>query len=299
MTVTILAIDDEGARREDYLEIAKASKGRLHIEHWWSPEQAADAFDPKVTYGGAIVDFHLQARVRRNPPTLKDGTAVTTGLGMMAWLQERSPSLPLYSITELSREHAPLFYSAAYIWCGATPLFEVEVGNPERYLQSAEDFLEPGGWYRSRNFKRVKSAAEEHFTTLMNLHEGQHLPGDTLLWLSAFERAGKNTALMRDEVNKRLLPDIQIVEVDSGVLARKMAYWQLHLGRMLHALGIDTSEWQPDLPFDEEDRLSPRFTQLSNWGPSNGPVYDYISRLTNQEFFHSPDVRATMLAAQS
>ncbi|NUR94414.1 MAG: hypothetical protein HOV67_04050, partial [Kribbellaceae bacterium] len=207
MTIKYLfVVDDEGARRETYNSIAKSSDGRLEIELHWTPKEAAEGFSlADREYVGAILDFHLQAQAGQDSAALNDGTPVTTGLGMMAWLRERAPELPLYAITDLGRDHAPLFYTAASDWFNATPLFHVDLSNPtltrpEREVIATE-FVSPATRQLSHKVDMVLDA-RVHFEGLFACQNSSKTDAKlTYDWLCAFARAGKNPDRLRRELN--------------------------------------------------------------------------------------------------
>lgn len=298
---TYLIVEDDIIKTRAYEKFAghyDDSDIRFHIVA--SPDAAIRALNNKkkrAQFAGVIADFELKGRRLDNRdiridvpgPTGLDYT-ISTGLGVLDWVHTEDPDMLLWSLTDVSATHAPLFMTAASLWLNARPLSVERLYKPDsplgdRLLQELE---EPANFRRLNPTWAWIDAAQAALHQLLNtsccgeeafdwLNALTHLHGSTDGFLPSLTRAMKRITHAPD------------LEVDAPTLAPAMAKWQLRLDEIYQDFSVDRKlEAWPK--FDEDDL--PR--DLGIWSEFN-PIMGFLGMHSEcQEFFESVDVRMAL-----
>ena len=246
---------------------------------------------------GVIADFDLNYRPLDTPykgidVEGPDATVytVSTGMGVLDWIHNEIPDLPLWALTSDAAAHAPLFMSAASLWVDAKPLsvdrfnqpgkplaerLRDELRAPERYAT-----LNPG-WKRIDNTRvsccqllDTPYGGEEAFDWL---HALTHLQGATAGFVPALTKKIRQITL-----NPR-------VNVFAQTLAPTMAKWQLRLEEIYQDFPVNRckDEW----PRFDEDHLPKALSAWAEFNPITGFLGDNAEC---KAFFGSQDVRMAL-----
>lgn len=284
-----LAVDNDGRRRERYLR----SNPFVDVVNDVESMAGVDAGFLKdlSKYDAAIVDFHLDyhGKAADSPIRLRDGTPVTTGIGVMAWLREKRPDLPLFAATGRGFNHAPWFMCGAYRWLGAPPL-DVHAlgedidGNPSHALR---DLISADSYKYTSLFEDTLQAAE-HFNDLLNTSLENGVEMETLRWLGLFARLGSTyvppvnviTQAVRDSFNA---PDY---EAHNNRIPGQLYRMQRSIAGMWYAFGYEShADGWPEV--DADERVS---TLTKSFYESGCPVLQEIQDPIVKLFVTAPDV---------
>lgn len=287
MTLEYLLIDDQGKRSRVFNEQVSIP-GELAFTMVDDPELLMDLSTQELEeFDGAIVDFHLNTSsgpgyrpLTVNDPALYDEPVeVRTGMGVMLYLKQHAPLMPVYGMTELTHGHAQLFLAAASVWLGAEPL---NVGEPPEILRRVLLDAEGERAHLQASHRQMRDSAEPFRRLMDSCLSRRHLT-ETYDWLRCYRVCnGPRAHTQVERAITRLLGLRVPVAVDKTFFPM-MTQWQSDLEAFVRAWGGDTSAW-PDLSAG---------VSAKTWAARN-PVLDYVKPGAYDTFFNSRDVRAAL-----
>lgn len=244
---------------------------------------------------GVIADFSLSASRpdsvdRAEVPAELDpdgvGYQIQTGLGVLDWVHHIEPDISLWTLTDVTAGHAPLFMGAGFLWLGAMPL---SVG---RFTQlgalSDQLFAELRDPAKSPKINPIWSNAEDAaaaFETLLNRSYNGIESFDCLRAMIAMSWSIASRGFEKPYVDAlRRVTGREEVNFWTQTFARDMTLWQWALEDMYRKFPTVNTKAERWPHFTVEQQA------LKAWADFN-PFTDFLARNHQcEEFFTAPDV---------
>lgn len=295
---TYLVVEDDLVKRNRYTRFAQHYGVRF--EYATTPRTAVKHLQDKrrrELFSGVIADFELKCRRRDNWPNriVVDGPSgekytISTGLGVLDWVHRADPRKPLWSLTDVSATHAPLFMSAAALWFDAKPLAIerlYECGTPagDRLY---EELQNPRNYVRLNPHWMWVASAREALQQLLNT---PYTGVEAFDWLNALTHLRPSTSGFIPALEKQIrqLTLNQNIKAHAHSLAPVLAKWQVYLGEIYQDFAVDrqVGRWPP-LDLDRPPKA------LGIWEEFN-PITDFLGANSEcEEFFEADDVRLAL-----
>ena len=295
---TYLVVEDDFSKKSRY--VAYAEHNGVHFTHAGSPRTAITFLqDPRNrdALDGVVADFGLNCRRPDNwarritvPGLHEEPVTISTGLGVLDWVHQEMPEVPLWSLTDVSAVHAPLFMSAAALWLDAKPLAIERLygrGTPtgDRLL---EELRNPRKHSQLNPHWRWICGARESLRLLLNT---PYTGVEAFDWLNALTHLRPSTAGFIPALEKQIrqLTLDQNIKAHAHSLAPIMARWQVYLDEIYRDFAVDRQidRW-PDIDTDHPPKA------LSLWDEFN-PITDFLGTNSEcEEFFEADDVRLAL-----
>lgn len=295
---TYLIVEDDEVKKNRYTRFAQHYG--LRFEYAVTPHTAIKRLQDKGfrdELSGLIADFELKGlradnwpkRISVEGPTGEPYT-ISTGLGVLDWFHATDPHMPLWSLTDVSATHAPLFMSVAALWLDAKPLAIerlYECGTP------AGDRL-----YEELQTPRMHVRLNPHWMWVASARESLRLLLDTPYtgveafdWLNALTHLRPSTSGFIPALERQIrqLTLNQGINAHAHSLAPMMAKWQVYLDEVYQDFAVDRqSDRWPELDPDRPPKA------LSIWDDFN-PIIDFLGANSEcREFFAAEDVRMAL-----
>ena len=295
---TYLVVEDDLVKRNRYTRFAQHYG--LRFEYATTPLTAIKNLQPKERrdeFSGVVADFELKCRRQDNWHNRMvvagpDGQpyTISTGLGILDWVHRIDPQMPLWSLTDVSATHAPLFMSAAALWLDAKPLaierlYECGTQTGDRMY---EELQNPRQHVRLNPHWMWIASAREALQRLLNT---PYAFVEAFDWLNALTNLEPSTAGFIPALEKKIrqLTLDQSINAHAHSLAPVMARWQVYLDEIYQDFAVDRQlhRW-PKIDLDRPPRA------LSIWEDFN-PITGFLGKNSEcEEFFEAEDVRLAL-----
>lgn len=292
---TYLIVEDDNVKKNRYTRFAQHYG--LRFEYATTPRTAVKHLADKQhrdQLSGVIADFELKCRRQDNRANRivvngpdEETYTVSTGLGVLDWVHRVAPDIPLWSLTDVSATHAPLFMSAAALWLGAKPLaierlYECGTAAGDRLH---EELQNPRKHVRLNPHWMWVASAREALRRLLNT---PYTGVEAFDWLNALTHLRPSTSGFIPALEKQIrhLTVNENINAHAHSLAPVMAKWQVYLDEIYQDFAVDRQihRW-PELDLDRPPKA------LSIWDDFN-PIIDFLgSNSECEEFFEAEDVR--------
>lgn len=298
-----LIVEDQATKAVNYKEFEKD----YQLQNTGFDFEFVLAYTPRIAYqllispnrpaglAGVIADFSLgattphhaneRAVVAATADPLGIGYEIWTGLGILDWVHQNEPEVPLWALTDVTAAHAPLFMGGSALWLGASPL---SVGRftqkgPLRDQLLAE-LRDPA---RAKDINPIWHKVEEAalaFRTLLNRRYNGIESFDCMRAFISMQWSVASRGFEQPFVRElQAITGRDEVRIFTQTFARDMTLWQWSLEDMYEPFPINrkAERWPV---FDREQRA------LKAWADFN-PFTDFLARNSEcEEFFLAPDV---------
>lgn len=296
-----LIVEDQATKAVNYKEFEKDYQGLdpgFEFVVAYTPRHAYQLLtSPGRPPGlaGVIADFSLgasrddhsanRAEVLPTHDPQGKGYEIWTGMGILDWVRQTEPQVPLWALTDVTAGHAPLFMGGSFLWLGARPL---SVG---RFTQKGplrdQLFVELRNAERAPQVNPIWGKVEDAaaaFRTLLNRRYNGIESFDCLRAFITMRWSVASRGFEQPFVQElRNITGRDDVRIFTQTFARDMTLWQWSLEDMYAHFPINrkAERWPV---FDNEQRA------LRAWADFN-PFTDFLAKNSEcEEFFLAPDV---------